>query len=215
MKSLKYKAVLLDLDGTLIDSLGDIAGHMNRVREHYGFAPRPSSELVPFIGHGVDTLAVNAIPELGLDKLDEIVHRFRASYAADPHVDGKVFEGVPQALTELRELGAVLAIATNKGSHVAERCLEHYLPGHEFAVIAGPDRVSQRKPHPAHLLEVLKEISIEPKDACYVGDHDVDRDVAVAAGVDFFAASYGFGGVDVPDSEKLANFPELVTKITV
>ena len=206
-------AYIFDLDGTLIDSLGDICGHMNHVRRDFGLAERSQEELVPFIGHGVDYLAGNAIPELGPEKVDEIVTRFRDYYRSEPHVHGAIYPGVRELLSEIQARRAAIAVATNKASDVAEVALKHYLPEFNFQYIAGPDRVSHRKPHRAHLDEVLSKLGIQAQNAVFVGDHDVDQQCAEAAGVRFFGAGYGFGGVQVEPKFMLSKPLDLLEKI--
>lgn len=205
------RAFCFDLDGTLIESLGDIVGHMNRVRQDYGFEPRPVAEVAPFIGSGVEYLAGNAIPELPAEEIPYVVTKFREYYAENPHVDGYLYEGVRDTLEILRRWPDVsLAVVTNKGSAVAERALEHYLPGFQFDCVHGPDRVSNRKPNAAHLLETLELLGCEPQNSWFIGDHEVDRICAKSAGVNFLAAGYGFGNVEVPSDRCLSSFRDFL-----
>jgi phosphoglycolate phosphatase len=210
---LKNLAVLFDLDGTLIDSLADICGAINRVRQLHGFPERPITNLRTYIGKGVEYLIQGSFPEYPESRHAEIVEEYRAFYLREPHHGGRVFPGVPEALARLRAEGIKLAIATNKSSLVAEKTLEYYLPNFPFELVAGPERVSRRKPDPAHLWEPLAKMGIAPQDAWFVGDDPVDEQCARAAGVRFLGAIYGIGGVQVPDSERLTQFSDLPAKL--
>lgn len=205
-------AVFLDLDGTLVDSLEDICGHLNHVRErHYGLSRRPTAELRPFIGHGVDYLMRHGCPELPETEISQVTERFRASYLAAPHAGGALYPGVQSTLEWLRKQPDLkLAIVTNKHTKVAEKTLQHYLPTIRFDAIAGADSVTRYKPHPEHLLEVAVNLGVSPAKSWMVGDHDVDRQCAEAAGARFLAAGYGFGQVTGVPGQVLAEFAELL-----
>ena len=207
--------VFFDLDGTLVDSLEDICGHLNAVRERYYSLPRrPSTDLRSAIGYGVDHLARQGCPELPESEMLRVIERFRASYLENPHVGGSLYPGVKETLAYLRSRpGLKLAVVTNKLTKVAESTLRHYLPGFSFDAIAGPDSVSRHKPDPAHLTEVAVKIGILARNVWMVGDHDVDRQCAEAAGAGFLAAGYGFGKVTGVPGKVLGSFDELLAHL--
>jgi phosphoglycolate phosphatase len=204
--------LFLDLDGTLVDSLEDICGHLNHVREsYYGLARRPSQELRPFIGHGIQYLVKNGCPELEAGELPAVIERFRASYLERPGSGGSLYPGVRETLEWLRSRpGLKIAVVTNKHTNVAEKTLAHYLPTVSFDAIAGPDSVSRFKPDPAHLLEVASRLGVPPERSWMVGDHEVDKLCAKAAGARFLAAGYGFGRVAGESGRTLSEFSEVL-----
>lgn len=204
--------IFLDLDGTLVDSLEDICGHLNHVRDvQYRLPRRSTAELRPFIGHGVEYLARQGCPELPESMMPDVIERFRASYLAAPHAGGALYPGVLDTLEWLRtQPGLKIAVITNKHTKVAEKTLEHYLPTVKFDAIAGADSVSKFKPDPMHLLEVAKKLGVSPAKSWMVGDHDVDRQCAEAAGARFLAAGYGFGRVTGVAGQILTEFAELL-----
>jgi len=210
-------AIFLDLDGTLIDSLEDICGHLNRVRQRvYGLPLRPTGELRPCIGHGVDYLIKHGCPELPASEHPRVVEAFRNSYLEDPYVGGAPYAGVAETLETLRRRpGLKVSVVTNKHTKVAELTLKHYLPTITFDHVAGADSVTRFKPHPAHLLEAARKVGIDPAKGgmVMVGDHEVDRQCAEAAGARFFAAGYGFGGVKGTPGQILNAFPELLAHL--
>lgn len=204
-------AVLFDLDGTLINSLPDICGILNRVRGEYRLSPLPDETICRWIGRGVDHLIQGSVPEIS-DR-QAVIDRYRESYLENPFAGGHLYPDVREVLQRLKDNGVRLGIATNKSSLVADRTLAYYLPGFEFEVVAGPERVSAQKPSPLHLLEPLKKMGIPPEQAWFIGDDRVDLESAAAAGVKFLAASYGFGGVKAPVSQQIQRFSELLEKI--
>ncbi len=204
--------IFLDLDGTLVDSLEDICSHLNTVRQQdYGLPHRSTDDLRPAIGHGSRVLARLGCPELPESELARVIDRFRAYYLDAPHAGGSVYPGVLETLKWLRDRPEFkLAVATNKHTKVAEKTLEYYLPTIRFDAIAGLDSVTQFKPHPAHLLEVAAKIGVSPQSSWMVGDHDVDRQCAEAAGMRFLAAGYGFGHVTGVPGRVLTGFAEIL-----
>ncbi len=209
--------IFLDLDGTLVDSLEDICGHLNRVRvEDYNLPRRSTADLRPFIGHGIAHLARQGLPELLESELPEVMERFRMYYLAAPYAGGALYPGVKETLETLQSRPElVLAVVTNKHTKVAERTLEHYLPSVRFDCVAGADRFANFKPHPDHLLEVAKLLGVSPARSWMVGDHDVDRKCAEAAGARFLAAGYGFGRVTGVPGKILAQFSDLLDHVNL
>ncbi len=210
-------AIFLDLDGTLIDSLEDICGHLNRVRHKvYGLPIRSTEELRPCIGHGVNYLVQHGCPELPAEEQPKAIEAFRLSYLEEPYAGGSAYPGVEETLRTLRaKAGLKVAVVTNKHTKVAELTLQHYLPTITFDAIAGLDSVSRFKPHPAHLLEAARKVGVDPSKGgmVMVGDHEVDRQCAEAAGARFLAAGYGFGRVKGTPGQILNAFPELLTHL--
>lgn len=208
------RAVVFDLDGTLIHTLPDIVGNLNRLRQHFGFPPMPSVDVQPFIGKGAEYLIRHTFPNATTEvKVSEIIAKYVEYNTQMPHMGGYLYAGVVETLAELRKRGFKLAIATNKPTEAALRTLRAYLPDTEFDWIAGPERVSAKKPNAAHLLEVLAKIDVHPEDAFYVGDDPVDLQTATAANVKFFGAGWGFGGVKTEDDRVFERFAQLLDRI--
>lgn len=210
---MKEFGVLFDLDGTLVNSLADICGNINRVREKRGLTPRPFGELTRFIGKGAEYLVAGSFPELPGSAVPELVEAYRDEYLANPFLGGSVYPGVRVTLEALRGRGARLAVCTNKLSAVSEMTLDYYLPGFRFEAVYGPDRVSRKKPEPEHLLEPMRALGLSAGSTWFVGDDPVDAACAEAAGVGFFAAGYGFGGVKAAPESTLSAFTDLLAKL--
>jgi len=209
-------AILFDLDGTLVDSLSDIAGAVNHMRGLHRLSPLPLGTVRKFIGRGLEHLVRQAFPELNPEQSDELIEKYRSYYHEHACSTGTLYPGVRETLEALRQKpGLKLAIVTNKPSLIADKTLAHYLPGFYFDAVAGPERVAERKPSPRHLLDVLARLEVAPADAWYVGDHPVDEQCARAAGVRFLGAGYGFGGIKIDDARMLQSFAQILVKAPV
>lgn len=196
---MQTRAFLFDLDGTLINTLPDIVGVVNRVREELGLKARPTPAISRFIGLGAEHLVSGCFQEvLNEETVESIIALFRKRYFCEPHHGGHLYEGVEATLGELKLRGFLVGIATNKPERAALVTLKYYLPQFAFDIIACPENVTSKKPSAIHLLEPLKTLGVAPKDALFAGDDPVDLTAATEAGVRFFGLSYGFGGVKAP-----------------
>ncbi len=208
---MKHYAILFDLDGTLVNSLSDIAAVINMTRAYHGLPAVANEQVRASIGKGVEFLVQGCFPESPKDQIPEILKKHREIYLAYPHVDGELYPGVLETLTKLRSLPHYkLGVATNKPKKVAVEALQHYLPSIRFDVVAGPEDVSKRKPAREHLLEPLARLQVPPENAFYCGDDPVDFAAASAAGLQFFAAGWGFGGVKLNNSNQLDDISQLL-----
>ena len=206
---MKPQAILFDLDGTLINTLPDIVGVVNRVREELGLGVRPQPEIVRYIGKGAEVLVEGCFGEvLKLHSIEALVARFRSRYYLEPHHGGHLYAGVEHTLDTLRRSGLQIGVATNKPERAAQVTLQHYLPDFTFDIVACPENVSGKKPDPAHLTEPLQQLSVSNREAVFVGDDPVDLAAATAAGVRFFGAGFGFGNVKAP--QMLQAFTDLL-----
>jgi phosphoglycolate phosphatase len=207
---LKKNGLLLDLDGTLINSLIDICAALNHVRQTHSLPDLPENQIRSFIGKGADHLIRGCFPQNTENEQTELVEEYRSFYFKNPYLGGSVYPDVPSTLATLRWKGYELAVVTNKPTGVAEKTLAHYLPDVAFSAVMGPEKVTRHKPDPSHILETLELLNIDRAHACFVGDDPVDAQCAEAAGVRFFGAVYGFGDVQVPEKQRLARFADLL-----
>ena len=191
------RAVLLDLDGTLMDTAPDLAEAVNRMRADLGLPWLPASRVAQFVGKGADVLVHRSLT----DRIDGQVEpeRFvpaRAAFARHYHaVNGQasvVFEGVPQALERLRARRWRLACVTNKPREFTVPLLERsQLARYMDAVVCG-DEVGRGKPHPDIVLEACRRLAVAPARAVMVGDSVNDARAARAAGVRVLLVQTGY-----------------------
>jgi phosphoglycolate phosphatase len=188
------RAVVFDLDGTLVDSLGDIMLHLNATLVERGFAARSRVEVGEWVGYGAEQLVTRASPRPEL--VAELLARFRAHYRERPVVETRVYPELDRALDSIAG-GRTLAVLSNKPHDLTVSVVEALLGRWSFPVVAGQRAGRPHKPDPAALLEVAAELSIDPRDCVMVGDSEVDIATARAAGVRSVGVSWGLRGLDV------------------
>ncbi len=187
---------VFDLDGTLIDSSGDIAAAANRTLESFGCPPRGKEAIKDDIGWGVNMLLKKLMPDIdGLD-LDEGRKRFLAFYGERLTVETRLYPGVLETLLSIRKKGKKMAILTNKPEALSRRIIKAFSLSDVFFNITGGDTFAERKPHPAPLIRIMEEAGTAPADTVFVGDSPIDCRTGSAAGVLTVGVSYGFRPVE-------------------
>ncbi|MBN3849124.1 MULTISPECIES: phosphoglycolate phosphatase [Burkholderiaceae] len=190
------KALLFDLDGTMIDTAPDIVAAVNRMLDEFGAAPLPFDTVTSFIGNGVRNLVRRSLAAAGLDErvgIDRAQPVFERHYAATNGQLGRVFPGVMTGLRELRQHGYRAACVTNKPQALAAPLLEKSgLAAYLDVLIAG-DTLASMKPSPQPLWHACRLLDVDPQRCALVGDSSVDIAAARAAGLPVFIVSYGYG----------------------
>jgi len=189
-----FKAILFDLDGTLLDTLEDIGNAVNRVLSAHQFPTHPIDAYRMFAGEGEVILVTRALPE---DKRDQETLRccleaYRADYNRNWHVKTKPYDGVTDMLNALTERGLKRAVLSNKPHELAQRCVAKLLPNRGFDVILGQRDGVPLKPDPTAALEVVHTLDISPADCLCLGDTAVDIQMAFRAGMLPVGALWGF-----------------------
>lgn len=187
--------IFFDLDGTLVNTLSDIAGNLNQTRRHFGLKLLENQEIQGNIGRGVEHLIRSSFPEIAAADFPQVLEVMMKFYCELPFHGGEVYPGVEGVLEKLLQKGYVVGVVTNKPTEAALSTIQHYLADFPFEIIWGPEKVSAKKPHPSHLLEAIQHCKLEISQCCYVGDDEVDFLTAQAAKVSFFGAGWGFGTV--------------------
>ena len=196
---MKYSAVLFDLDGTLLNTIGDIAGAMNYALEKQGYPTHPDDAYYDMVGWGLDELCRRALPEgEGKEELiRELESDWKAYYHDHPADRTEPYEGVEELITALVEANIALGVLSNKPDELARKAVEKLLPNRYFAVVRGQSEEFPHKPDPSSLLNILEEIQVEPARACLVGDSEIDMETARNAGVGAVAVSWGFRSLEI------------------
>lgn len=186
------KAVLFDLDGTLLDSAPDMLAAINGMRDARGMTPMLLAELRPHVSKGARAMLAAAFPDADAAQRERWVPAFLESYERELGRHGAPFDGVEPMLAQLESAGCIWGIVTNKPEYLARKLLP--LLGWETrcAVLIGGDTLAARKPDPLPLLVAAERIGIAPGDCIYVGDDERDIVAARAAGMPSVAALWGY-----------------------
>ena len=188
----KPKAVLFDLDGTLLDTLPGLAASVNAVLRKHGEPERTLDEVRSFVGNGVRKLVARAAAG-GEERPDfeELLADYRVHYAAHAAEGSTPYPGIPELVAALRARGVKLGVVTNKDEDVSRALVEKFFPG-AFAVVRGGNAGRAPKPDPATPRAALEALGVAPGEALYVGDTDVDAATARGAGIPLRLCSWGF-----------------------
>jgi phosphoglycolate phosphatase len=191
---MKQKALVFDLDGTLVDSLDDLAAALAAMLGEIGAPALPRDKVRGMIGDGTRALVARALAASNLPAtlLDERHARFLALYEAAPAALSLPYPGVVETLHAFREEGRRLAVCTNKPQRATLAVLRGTGLDGFFATVVGGDVLAAKKPDPAHLLAALAGIGATPRDAIMVGDNEHDVALAKAAGVPVILVRYGY-----------------------
>lgn len=185
---MQTRAVVFDLDGTLVDSLPDIAGHLNAALADAGFATYSTAEVRTWVGSGAAQLVARAVGTR-TDALEDVLARFRTHYRSSPHGRTKVFAGIAEVLDQLAHLR--LAILSNKPHDLVVTIADALLSTWRFAPILGEQPGTPRKPDPTALLGIARELGVTPDECVLVGDSEIDIATATAAGMRSVAVTWG------------------------
>ena len=189
-----FKAVVFDLDGTLIDTLEDLGNAMNRILMERGLPTHNMDAYRHFIGDGVAMLVTRALPEekRNDDSISVYSEAFREEYSKNWNVMTKPYDSVPEMLDALKLGGLKMSILSNKPHDFTELCVSELLPNWNFDVVIGQRDSVPLKPDPTSALEIAEFLNIPPVDFLYLGDTDIDMKTAIAAGMFPAGVLWGF-----------------------
>jgi phosphoglycolate phosphatase len=189
-----YKAVIFDLDGTLLDTLEDLADSVNRVLQDKGLPTHPTEAFRYFVGNGAAMLVSRALPpERRNDALTaDCLEAFLKEYNRNWNMKTKPYSGVSELLDALTAKHIEMAVLTNKPQHFAELCIQEFLSAWKFTVILGQRDGFPLKPDPAGPREIARCLDVPPREFLYLGDSDADMRTAVRAHMFPVGALWGF-----------------------
>ncbi|WP_367925751.1 HAD family hydrolase [uncultured Ruthenibacterium sp.] len=188
-----YQAVIFDLDGTLLDTIGDLAAAGNFTLQTMGFAGHTVEEYKYMVGNGIPMLLHRMLPEKARTPADEqrAADLFFPYYNEHKEDTTKPYEGMPALLESLRTAGVKLGVVSNKEDHLTRQVIERYFPG-VFHEVRGHVLGTPTKPDPHLVNEMRKAFSLMPEQVLYVGDSNVDMFTANNAGLDGCGVLWGF-----------------------
>lgn len=209
-------AVIFDLDGTLLNTLGDLRAATNHALEVRGLPPHSMEEIRQFIGNGIRLLICRAMPEGTPEaEIDAALDDFKAYYAAHIHDRTVPYGGIPQLLTALRKRGIQVAVLSNKIDSASQQLIEYFFPG-KTDVVFGEHVGVPRKPDPTSCRMVMQQLSVQPEQVLYVGDSGTDMQTAKNAGLYAVGVTWGFRSKEVLleyGADVLVHRPEQILQI--
>lgn len=209
-------AVIFDLDGTLLNTLGDLRAATNHALEVRGLPPHSMEEIRQFIGNGIRLLICRAMPEGTPEaEIDAALDDFKAYYAAHIHDRTVPYDGIPQLLTALRKRGIQVAVLSNKIDSASQELIEYFFPG-KTDVVFGEHVGVPRKPDPTSCRMVMQQLDVQPEQVLYVGDSGTDMQTAKNAGLYAVGVTWGFRSKEVLleyGADVLVHRPEQILQI--
>ena len=192
------RSVTIDLDGTLLDTVPDLAAAANAMLREMGRPEYPTATIAAFIGRGIPKLVARCLPDLDEAAVEQAQAIFRRHYAIENGRRSTLFPGVLEGLQAFRAAGLPLAVITNKAAAFTEPLLVATKLGIWFNFAVSGDSLPEKKPHPLPLLHACQRMGTLPAENLHIGDSRHDAAAARAAGCPVFLVPYGYNeGEDV------------------
>lgn len=191
---MRYQTYIFDLDGTLLDTLGDLAASVNYALRTHGMPEHSVDDVRRFVGNGVRKLMERAVPDGAQNPhFDAAFTTFRQYYMAHSFDTTRPYEGIPEALEALKARGCRLAVVSNKMMAATQTLCRHFFPD-TIAVAIGEDEAAGicKKPAPDTVIAALNALGVGKDNAVYVGDSDVDIQTACNSGIPCISVLWGF-----------------------
>lgn len=189
---MRYKLAVFDMDGTILNTLEDLADSTNYALKTNGLPERTIDEVRRFVGNGIRLLIERAVPkDSDVELTDKVFDTFKEYYKMHCAVKTKPYDGIKDVLSELRKAGCLTAVVSNKADFAVQDLCRDYFEG-LFDIAVGERDGIKKKPAPDSVFEVLSKLNIDKADAVYIGDSDVDFDTSVNAKMDVIMVGWGF-----------------------
>lgn len=191
---MRKQLVIFDLDGTLLDTVADLANATNRALEQCGYPTHPVDAYYQFVGNGINKLFARALPadSSNEDNVLRIRSLFVPCYNEHNADCSCPYPGIMGLLEELQSRGVLIAVASNKYHEATVKLVRHFFSGISFSVILGQREGVPIKPAPDIVYDILRETGVSAEQALYVGDSGVDMQTALNAGVESVGVTWGF-----------------------
>jgi phosphoglycolate phosphatase len=189
---MKYDTIIFDLDGTLLNTLDDLADSINTVMQQEGYQTRTKEEVREFIGDGAKMLIKRSLPQGAPDtEVLRCLTMFREIYLKNMRNQTKPYDGIPELLKKLKEMGIKVGVVSNKPDEATrEMCRMYFHEDVDAAIGDNPAR--KRKPEPDNVYEALKQLDSRKDKTLYVGDSDIDAATAKNAGLTCVGVTWGY-----------------------
>lgn len=204
------KLVIFDLDGTLLNTIADLAHSTNYALEKNGFPTHQLGEYNYFVGNGINKLFERALPEG--EKTEENIAKIRRDFLAHYDVhnadNSRPYEGILELLLALQEKGVQIAVASNKYQAATTKLVGYFFPNIHFTAVLGQREGVKTKPDPGIVAEIREKAQVDADDTLYIGDSNVDMQTAINSGVDGCGVTWGFR----PASELESYHPKYIAQ---
>lgn len=191
---MKYKVAVFDMDGTILNTLQDLMDSTNYSLAKNDMPTRTYEEIRMFVGNGIKKLIQRAVPENSSEQqIEKVFKDFNEHYKIHCADKTCAYQGIPEAIKELKNAGIKTAVVSNKADYGVQELVEIYFKG-LFDVAIGETEGIAKKPAPDMVLKALKELNVSQKQAVYIGDSDVDFHTAQNSNLDFIGVDWGFRG---------------------
>jgi phosphoglycolate phosphatase len=188
-------AAIFDLDGTLLDTLDDLADSANEALAAAGFPTHPVESYRTFVGDGMHVLIQRILPahvQNDPATVTAVLDLYKIAYARRWNLKSKPYPGIDDALRALAAARIPIAILSNKAHHFTLQCVAHHLASHHFQPTLGQRDSVPRKPDPAAALEIAAALNLPPASIAFIGDTSTDMETATAAGMFPIGVTWGF-----------------------
>ncbi len=188
------KLIIFDLDGTLLNTIADLAHSTNFALESNGFPTHEIEEYKYFVGNGINKLFERALPEgeKSEENIAKVRNVFLVHYDRHNADHSRPYEGMVELLEQLQKKGIKLAVASNKYQAATEKLVPHFFPTVSFVAILGQREGINPKPDPTIVHDILSVANVTKEETLYVGDSNVDMQTAINSGVDACGVAWGF-----------------------
>ena len=195
-----YKLAIFDMDGTILNTIDDLADSSNEICRRYGYPEHTVEEIKYMVGNGIPKLMRRALPaDISEEQFQKVLAEYIEYYEEHCAIKTAPYKGIVECIKSLRAAGVKVAVNTNKVQAAAEDLCKVYFPD-LFDCISGSRPGIPPKPDPTGLYEILKELSLSKEEAClpgvacFIGDSDVDLKTGLDSGLDFIGVDWGFRG---------------------
>lgn len=186
------KTVIFDLDGTLLDSIEDIASSMNKVLESLQLPTHKIEDYKHFVGGGVDILVENALNNQSKEIKDEVTKRFKIEYDGKLHSKTLPYDGIYELLDELKKLDINLAVLSNKPHEFTVSYVNHFFKNYNFKEVHGQKEDVPKKPDPKAAIDIVKCLDSSCENTYFIGDTKIDMQTAKSANMTAIGVLWGF-----------------------
>lgn len=193
---MSYRAAIFDFDGTLVDTLEDLADSMNQSLTDLGLPEHPLESYRYFVGQGIRNLVIAAAGDVDGETEAKILARMVEHYQHNWRNKSRPYRGIPELLTRLKDKGMKLAVLSNKPDDFTQVMAKYFFPGDVFDFVRGEVPDTPRKPDPAGALLIARELDVPPGEFIYLGDTNTDMKTGLAAGMFTIGVTWGFRPVE-------------------